>query len=61
MLFAATRHGAHALHRDTELGTIEREKLADIVLVRGAPWTNIAEARNVVAVVQGGHIVVDRR
>ena len=61
VLIAATRNGAHALRRDAELGTIEREKLADIVLVRGTPWTNIADARNVVAVVQGGRIVVDRR
>jgi hypothetical protein len=35
--------------------------MADVVLVRGTPWTNIADARNVVAVVQGGYVVVDRR
>jgi enamidase len=61
VLIAATRNGARALHRDADLGTIERGKFADIVLVRGTPWTNIADARNVVAVVQDGRIVVDRR
>jgi imidazolonepropionase-like amidohydrolase len=61
VLIAATRNGARALHRDAELGTLEQDKLADVVLVRGTPWANIADARNVVAVVQGGRIVVDRR
>jgi enamidase len=61
VLIAATRNGARALHRDTELGTIEQGKLADVVLVRGAPWIDVADARNVVAVIQDGHVVVDRR
>jgi imidazolonepropionase-like amidohydrolase len=61
VLIAATRNGARALRRDAELGTIEQGKLADVVLVRGTPWTDIADARNVVAVVQDGHVVVDRR
>ena len=61
VLIAATRNGAHALHRDAELGTIEQGKLADVVLVRGTPWTDIADARNVVLVLQDGYVVLDRR
>jgi imidazolonepropionase-like amidohydrolase len=61
VLTAATRHGARALRRENELGTIEQGKLADVVLVRGTPWTNIADARNVVMVLQDGYVVVDRR
>jgi imidazolonepropionase-like amidohydrolase len=61
VLIAATRNGARALHRDADLGTIEQGKLADVVLVRGTPWTDIADARNVVTVVQDGYVVVDRR
>jgi imidazolonepropionase-like amidohydrolase len=61
VLVAATRNGARALHRDAELGTIEQGKLADVVLVRGAPWSDIADARNVAVVVQDGYVVVDRR
>jgi imidazolonepropionase-like amidohydrolase len=61
VLVAATRNGARALHREAELGTIEQGKLADVVLVRGAPWTDIADARNVAVVVQDGYVVVDRR
>jgi imidazolonepropionase-like amidohydrolase len=61
VLVAATRNGAAALHREHELGTLELRKRADVVLVRGAPWENVADARNVVAVVQDGYLVVDRR
>jgi imidazolonepropionase-like amidohydrolase len=61
VLVAATRNGARALHRDAELGTIEQGKLADVVLVRGEPWTDIADARDVAVVVQDGYVVVDRR
>jgi enamidase len=61
VLIAATRNGARALHRDAELGTVEQGKLADVVLVSGTPWSNIADARDVVAVIQDGHVVVDRR
>jgi len=61
VLIAATRNSARALRRDAELGTIESGKLADVVLVRGTPWANIADTRNVVTVVQDGYVVVDRR
>jgi len=60
VLIAATRNGARALRRENEIGTIEQGKVADVVLVRGAPWTNIADARNVVLVLQDGYVVVDR-
>lgn len=60
-LIAATRNGALALRREAELGTLEPGKLADVVLVRGTPWTDIADAREVAVVIQGGHVVVDKR
>jgi imidazolonepropionase-like amidohydrolase len=61
VLIAATRNGARALRRDDVLGTIETGKLADIVLVRGTPWSSISDARNVVMVIQDGYLVVDQR
>ena len=61
VLIAATRNGAAALHRSAELGTLELGKLADVVLVRGEPWANVADARNVVTVIRDGYAVVDRR
>lgn len=61
VLLAATRNGARALRREGELGTLEAGKWADLLLVRGAPWADIADARNVVAVIQDGYVVTDRR
>jgi imidazolonepropionase-like amidohydrolase len=61
VLVAATRTGAAALQRERDLGTLEEGKLADVVLVRGAPWANITDARNVVTVIQDGYLIVDRR
>jgi imidazolonepropionase-like amidohydrolase len=61
VLIAATRNGAAAMRRDAELGTLELGKRADVVLVRGEPWADVADARNVVTVILDGRIVVDRR
>lgn len=61
VLLAATRNGALALGRGDVLGTVERGKLADLVLVAGEPWKDIRDARSVVTVILGGRIVVDRR
>lgn len=61
VLLAATRNGARALLREESLGTIEQGKLADIVLVSGEPWDDVRDLRSIVAVIQGGHVVVDER
>lgn len=57
-LLAATRNAAKALGMQDRLGTIEAGKAADIVLVRGEPWNDIAALRNIETVIQGGHIVL---
>ena len=51
---AATRAAAEALWRQSDLGTIEPGKLADIVVVDGDPLADLDAARRVVAVVAGG-------
>ena len=51
---AATRAAAEALWRQSDLGTIEPGKLADIVVVDGDPLTDLDAARRVVAVVANG-------
>jgi imidazolonepropionase-like amidohydrolase len=54
---AATRIGAEALGIDRMLGTIERGKTADLIVVDGDPLRDISELRNVVMVIQNGKTV----
>ncbi|MGH9658760.1 MAG: amidohydrolase family protein, partial [Bryobacteraceae bacterium] len=51
---AATAVAARALKVDRERGTIEAGKLADLVLVEGAPHRDIADIRKVARVFLGG-------
>ncbi len=44
-----------------ELGTLEAGKLADIVIIDGAPLTDISDLANVAVVIQGGRVVADNR
>lgn len=53
-LQTATRNAARAFHLDAELGTIERGKLADMVLLEGDPLADIRNARRVFGVVSNG-------
>jgi hypothetical protein len=55
-LRAATLDCALYLHRDDELGTIERGKLADMVLVAGDPTRDISAIKRPRMVLKGGAI-----
>jgi imidazolonepropionase-like amidohydrolase len=56
-----TRDSAIYLGRGDELGTIEAGKLADLLIVNGNPLEDISTLRNVVLVVKGGTVLVDKR
>jgi hypothetical protein len=49
----ATLNGASFLHKH-EIGTIDRGRQADLVIVRGNPASRIADVRNVEMVVKEG-------
>ena len=51
---AATIHNAQFLRIDERVGTIEKGKLADLVLIEGDPLTNINVMRNVKRVMLNG-------
>jgi hypothetical protein len=53
-LQAATRNPARFLGREKELGTAEKGKLADLVLLDADPLADIANVRKVAGVVAGG-------
>jgi len=54
VLVASTRGGALAMGRDKDLGTVEKGKLADLLIVSADPTADAANLRKVVWVVRGG-------
>jgi imidazolonepropionase-like amidohydrolase len=61
---AATSVNARILRMEDQIGTVEVGKLADLIVVRGNPLEDIRvlqAVENVVLVLKGGKIVVDRR
>ena len=54
VLVASTRGGSLALGREKEVGTVEKGKLADLLVLGGDPTKDIANVRKVKAVVRGG-------
>lgn len=55
-----TRNAARSALRADEIGTLERGKLADIVIVEGDPLANVSSLLNVVMTIKGGEVLVDR-
>ncbi|HSL93094.1 MAG TPA: amidohydrolase family protein [Bacillota bacterium] len=55
---AATRVAAEALGKDDILGTLEKGKFADFVVVEGNPLTDISALRNVHMVVKEGRVEI---
>ena len=53
----ATRNAAKIMNAETEWGTLEPGKLADILIVDGKPDQNIRDTRNVVTVLREGTIL----
>ena len=60
VIVAATRKAAENLGKADELGTIEKGKLADVIVVSGDPLKNISDTRNVRLVIKDGKIMFDR-
>ncbi len=54
---AATKVGAEYLGKGKELGTVEEGKLADLIIVRGNPLEDIAQARLIDTVLKDGEVM----
>ncbi len=54
VLVASTKGGARAMGRASDVGTVEKGKLADFVLLAADPLADVANLRKVKAVVRGG-------
>jgi imidazolonepropionase-like amidohydrolase len=63
-LRAATQWAAKCLGLERELGTVEKGRLADLVVVDGNPLDDVKvllEPERIQLVVKGGTVCVDRR
>ena len=58
ILLSATREGAKALGAK-DLGTLEKGKIADLIIVDGNPLKDISVLQKVKLVVKDGVVVVD--
>ena len=54
VLVASTRGGSRAMGREKQIGTIEKDKVADLLVVAGDPTADIAHLRQLRYVVRGG-------
>ncbi len=53
---AATLNGAIALKKEKDIGSIEKGKLANLVVIAGRPDLDIAEVANVISVIKEGKV-----
>src|SRR5262249_17971078 len=54
IIVSATRNAAAVMGRQSELGTLERGKLADLVILDGDPLADIKNTRKIFKVMKGG-------
>jgi imidazolonepropionase-like amidohydrolase len=59
-IIAGTRNAANNLGKESELGTIESGKLADIIAVSGDPLKDIRDTRKIKLVIKDGKTLVSR-
>jgi len=59
-IMAGTKNAAENLGRESDLGTIEKGKLADMLVVSGNPLEEITNTRDINMVIKDGKIVVSR-
>ncbi|MFB0566620.1 MAG: amidohydrolase family protein [Candidatus Aminicenantaceae bacterium] len=57
---ASTRHAAYVSGRGKDLGTLEKGKLADIIIVDGDPLKDLKVLNNVLVVIKDGKLCVNR-
>jgi imidazolonepropionase-like amidohydrolase len=60
IIHAATRNAAELLGMQDRIGTVEPEKLADIIAVPGDPLKDIRALEHAIFVMKGGAVVVNR-
>jgi imidazolonepropionase-like amidohydrolase len=60
VLMTATKTNAEILDMDDKLGTVERGKLADVIVVDGKPDQNLDDLANIDIVIRDGYVLIER-
>jgi imidazolonepropionase-like amidohydrolase len=60
-IIAATRNAAELCRVEHRIGTVAPGKLADLIVVAGDPLEDIHHLRQLLLVIKGGRVVVDKR
>ena len=59
-IMTGTRNAAENIGKGNELGTIEKGKLADMIVISGNPLEEIEKTRDIKMVIKDGAIMVNR-
>jgi len=59
-IVCGTKKAAENLNQGNELGTIETNKLADLIVVTGNPAIRISDTRNIKLVMKDGRILINK-
>jgi len=57
IIVAGTKHAAHVCHLENELGTIEPDKIADIIIIKENPLDDLDALGNIQMVIHNGEII----
>ena len=60
ILRMATKHPSDYIGTSDKLGTVEQGKIADLIILEGDPLERISALNNLVGVLRGGEIIVNR-
>ena len=61
IIIAGTRNAAYVSNMENQLGTIEPDKMADIIVVSGNPLNNLESLLDIRIVIHNGRIIRDER
>jgi imidazolonepropionase-like amidohydrolase len=57
IIVAATKNAAHVSNMEKDLGTLEADKIADVLIVKGDPLQDLQALSNVLYVIHNGEVI----
>jgi imidazolonepropionase-like amidohydrolase len=59
IITAGTKHAAHVCDFEYELGTIETNRIADVIIVNGNPFKDLKLLLDIKMVIHNGEIIIN--